>query len=108
MISYQFYTDQYLGDKISQAAFAQAVARAESYIKFLERQYQVTCPAADSRNFALCAAAEVFAQSGFSHNVSASSVGDVSVHYFVDGGVALKKQLYRAAAQHLEIHRGVQ
>lgn len=107
MITYEFYKDRYLGDKITETAFPQAAARAETYVNFLERQYQVCCPVADSRQMALCAAAEVFAQSGYAHNVSASAVGDVSVHYFVDGGTALKQQLYRAVAQYLQIRRGV-
>ena len=107
MIPYDFYKDTYLGTKIEEPNFPKAVARAEAYVAWLERQYRVSCPGPDSRAMAICAATEVLAADDGRHNISASTVGDVSVHYFADGDVATRKKLRQAVSVYLQIRRGV-
>ena len=104
MTTYDFYENTYLGNKIEETAFSQAVARAEDYVAMLERQYRVKPALAESRDMAVCAVAEVLAEAGGPVEITAASVGSVSVHYMQKN---LATQIRQAVAPYLRIYRGV-
>lgn len=103
MVAYDFYQNTYLGSQLSQTVFEKTVARAEAYIAKLERTCQVTPGCPDGRALAVCAVAEELAKQQNHKDISAASVGDVSIHYRDDG----QKQLYSSACLYLHIRRGV-
>lgn len=105
MVTYDFYRDVYLGSALSEEAFPQAAARAEAWMRKLERSCQVTPVGEDSRELAVCAVAETLARFGRHQNVAQTTVGGVSVRYESDR--KLQRQLLQNAAVFLDIRRGV-
>lgn len=104
MVSYAFYTGQYLGTMIGQKAFDGLARRASAELNRLKRTYQVRGePVAE--NMAVCAIAEVLCTADRSCGVRSASVGGVSVSYRDE--TAVRREIYRAAAVYLDIYRGV-
>ena len=105
MVSYDFYQNVYMGDAISETAFAAAIARAEDWLQALERACTVTATGTDSRNLALCAMAEEIGRYRKRRQVQQESVGGVSVRYEAAG--SLDKSLLACAKVYLQVCRGV-
>ena len=102
MVSYDFYSNTYLGSAVPEQAFPGAAARAGEVLQQLCRLCRVE-GGEEAKAMAVCAMAEViYAQSG-RENVISSSVGQVSVRY---ADRDLKDQLYRKAGIYLDIYRG--
>lgn len=106
MVEYGFYADQYLGTLIPEKDFAPAAQRAHEALEQFRRIYRVESSGAVSEQMALCAMAEaVYAASQRAGNVTATTVGKVSVRY--GSQEPLQRQLLRKAAIYLDIKRGV-
>ena len=110
MVDYDFYLNGYLGSAISEAAFPEAAAEAARILEHLKCTYRVD-GGEQAQKLAICAMAEVL----YSHakrrgGISSARVGAVSVHYgsINAGDKVLSRQLYRGAATHLDIYRGVE
>ena len=116
MVDYNFYKNTYCGGSISVEEWPVFAARAQDQLNKYKRIYAVTPPEETSEAMAVCAMADILAyftdvQSG-TGAVASTSIGSVSVSYGSVGAVdispkAQEKELYRCAAQHLEICRGV-
>jgi len=106
VVDYEFYVNCYLGSAIPENAFSGVAARAQQYLNKLRRIYRVVSSGQEAENMAICAMAEVF-WAGRSGNVSAASVGSVSVRYDTDKS-ALQRELYEQASVYLDIYRGVE
>lgn len=114
MVSYEFYTKQFLGSSISEGEWPLYEKRAGEQLNRYKRIYIVTAPEEDSENMAVCAMADalaffVAAQNG-NGAVKSASIGSVSVSY--DSSVDTSprgqaKELYRCASLYLDISRGV-
>lgn len=104
MTTYEFYKTLYLGNQLEEEEFPQAIARAEAYVAFLERQYRATAAVENGRDMALCAVADMISRLQKQENVSSATVGNVSVRYFAPD---LAASLRRAVEPYLQLHRGV-
>lgn len=104
MVTYDFYQNTYLGNKIEGSAFPELAARAEEFVALLERRYQVKAALTQGREMAICAVAESLAGQP-AEGISAASVGTVRVQYGENRSV--RKELYRAVSPYLDICRGV-
>ena len=107
MVTYDFYTDTYLGTALGEKEFPQLAARAEETLRRYERIYTVDCPGADSRAMAVCAMAETLKQWRSRQGITSTTVGGVSVHYENGDSRALESTLYRRAGVYLDMRRGV-
>jgi hypothetical protein len=107
MVSYDFYQNTYLGSALSEVAFKQAAARAESFLSMLERKCYVAPCGEDSRAMAVCAVAEVLAENHRQSGIKSQSIGGVSVTYMDDADSKLHRKLLQAASVYLDICRGV-
>lgn len=134
MIDYSFYTDIYLGNKITDAhTFARMIIRAESRLSRLEDVFVVkyrTPPRAETetpdfmRNMALCAIAEelittessaqppsVGSDGNIIGTVKSVSIGSVSASFdsrSVENVVSTEKtRLYEALRLYADVYRGV-
>ena len=108
MVTYQFYTDEFLGEAIPEKAFPTMLARAREALSRYEKNYTVTGDAV-SRAMALCAMAETLYAAGKRRGgVTSASVGGVSVRYDSEGDAqkALKRELFQRASIFLDIYRG--
>lgn len=111
-MDYTFYTDTYLGTSILVADFPRLVARATTQLNRYKRMYQVTAPAADSENLAVCALADTLyyyeqaANGGIAGSVSVGSVS-ASMPLPDVSPAAQAAELLRAAGDYLQIYRGV-
>jgi hypothetical protein len=105
MVSYDFYQNTYLGSALSEVAFKQAAARAESFLSMLEHKCYVAATGEDSRAMAVCAVAEALAER--KPGVKSQSIGGVSVTYEDDADSKLQRRLLQAASVYLDICRGV-
>ena len=106
MVTYDFYKNIYLGTALSEAAFPQALARANAWLESIERTCRVECPGPDSRAMALCAVAEAMIAWEKRQFVASTTVGGVSVRYEA-GQNRLQKQLLQTAGIFVTIRRGV-
>ena len=109
MVDYQFYTQIYLGNAISEKAFPAAVAEATAALERICRIYQVAEHGEQTRKMAICAMAEAVSTANRRRaGLTAASVGSVSVRY--ENGEhadkSLQRELYRKAAIYLDIYRG--
>lgn len=106
MVQYGFYTDTYLGRQIPENAFDECIARAKDALARFRQIYRVTGSGEVSEHMALCAMAEaVYAASRRHGDITAATVGNVSVKY---GQVpSLTCTLLEKAAIYLDIKRGV-
>lgn len=103
MVTYQFYTDEFLGEAIPEKAFPTMLARAREALSRYEKNYTVTGDAV-SRAMALCAMAEVVYEHESHRGIREQTVGDVRVRY--EDGWNLRRCLYEKAATYLDIYRG--
>ena len=106
MVTFEFYRDIYLGSAIGESKFPQLAQRAEAELARLKRCYRVE-GGEEAQAMAICAMAEsLFACTGRSAGVQAATVGGVSVRYWEDTDMALRRRLYQQAAVYLDIYRG--
>ena len=105
MVDYHFYTDRFLGERISEKAFPTLAAQAAGVLESYERRYQLS-GGEESRAMAICAMAECLYDHN-RHRHESASVGSVSVRYQVPK-TSLERRLYQAAGTYLDIYRGVQ
>ena len=101
MVTYDFYKNTYLGTALSEAAFPQALARANAWLESIERVCRVDCPGPDSRAMALCAVAETMAAWEKRQFVASTTVR------YEAGQNRLQKQLLQNAGIFVTIRRGV-
>ena len=106
MVTYDFYENEYRGCHLTKETFPVMMARAEDWLKMLERTCSVTCYGPDSRAMALCSVAETMWVYDRRREVSEASVGSVRVRYRTSER-SLQRQLLQNAGTFLEIHRGV-
>ena len=115
MVTYDFYTDSYLGDSIPEADFPRLSKRAGEQLARYNRLYTVTAPETDSENMAVCAMAEAlyeFAQlQDAGGAVQSVSVGNVSENRAAvaapdTSAAAQAAELYRRAGLYADIYRG--
>lgn len=113
MVTYDFYTDSYLGDSIPEADFPRLSKRAGEQLARYNRLYTVTAPETDSENMAVCAMADALYYFESAQNggiVTSSSIGSVSSSQKADtvdiSPKAQEKELYRCASLYLDIYRG--
>ena len=104
MVSYAFYTEQYLGSVIGQKAFDALAQRAAAQLSRLKRTYQVRGESV-AEDMAVCAIAEVLCTADRNAGLRAASIGGVSVSYRDER--CLSRDIYRAASTYLDIYRGV-
>lgn len=108
MVDYNFYCNDYLGSLIPPKAFPEAMQRAAEALQTFKRRYQVVSTGDDTEKLALCAMAEAVYRAGRRGNVSAATVGSVTVRYGEDTAQKdLHRELYRCASIYLDIYRGV-
>lgn len=116
MVDYDFYVNTYRGGSISEPEWPVFSARAQDQLSKYKRIYTVTPPGETSEAMAVCAMADTLAYFVAAQNgtgaVASASIGSVSVSYGSVSAVdispkAQEKELYRSAAQYLEIYRGV-
>ena len=116
MIDYKFYTDTYHGCSVSADEWPQLAARAQDQLNRYKRIYTVTAPEQDAEAMAICAMADALAYFAAVQNgtggVASASIGSVSVSYGNAANIDCSpkgqaKELYRCAAQYLDIYRGV-
>ena len=103
MVTFQFYTDEFLGEAIPEKAFSAMLARAQEALSRYERSYTVTGDAV-SRAMALCAMAEAVYEYESRRGIREQTVGSVRVRY--EDGWSLRRCLYEKAATYLDIYRG--
>lgn len=108
MVTYDFYENTYLGTKIEATGFPRLAARAEEYVAWLQRQCQVTPAVPQGLELAVCAVAEQLAEQPASNNISAATVGNVSVRYADDKGKSSRRQLYQAVKAYLDVRKGAE
>ncbi len=111
-----FYRDIYRGDSLSEEELGHLLARAEDWLKALERRYRVTGDN-HSRKLALCALADALGYYEAAQNgqgaLRYASAGTVSVSgkgIYTQLDIrpeAQERELYRIAGRYLEIYRGV-
>ena len=104
MVTYDFYRDVFLGCELEEEEFPKAAARAERWMQKIERTCYVAPVGADSRDLAVCAAAEVMEQHRRQEGVAQTAVGGVSVRY---DKKSLERKLLTCAGVFLDIRRGV-
>lgn len=107
MVTYEFYTDTYLGTSLGEKEFPPLAARAQEVLARFERCYRVDCPGQDSRAMAICAMAETLKEQAKRRNLASATVGGVSVRYENSSSRSLDAELYRRAGVYLDIYRGV-
>ena len=117
MVEFDFYQNTFKGCSISLEEWPLFEARAAEQLARYKRVYTVVAPEDNSEAMAVCAMADALAyfsaaQNGGVGAVSSASIGSVSVSYGAAGAVDLSpkgqaRELYRCAAQYLEIYRGV-
>ncbi len=108
MVSYDFYTNAYLGSAIPEQAFPGMATRAQGILDRFRRVYRVESTGEEAENMALCAMAEtLYATQRRQGGVSGATVGSVSVRYENSTHRALMGQLYEQASIYLDIYRGV-
>ncbi len=110
MVSYEFYTDSYLGSAIPESAFSGVAARAGAALARMKRMYEVRSASETVEKLALCAMAEaVYAYDSRKPEVLQATMGEMSVRY--SDPAAEKSSLFRAlygrACIYLDIYRGV-
>jgi len=103
MVTYQFYTEEFLGESIPEKAFPAMLTRAEEALSRFERDFTVTGEAV-SRAMALCAMAEALYEHQDRRGIREQTVGSVRVRY--EDGQSLRRCLYEKAATYLDIYRG--
>ena len=109
MADFGFYTQAFLGNRLSEKGFAQLAKQADAVLRQLERRFRVTGDAV-SRDMAVCAMAEVLHDhAGRRGGVTAETVGSVSRRFSegLDPDAALNRALYRTAGIWLDIERGI-
>ena len=106
MPDYGFYTDVYAGTVIKQAAFSEMIHRAAQWLESLERCCRVVAYGPQSRQMALCAAAEEIYRYRSTERIAQSTVGGISVRY-EKSDVPLQRLLLQSVAGYLEVYRGV-
>ena len=106
MVTYDFYENTYLGNKIDGAEFPELAARAEEFVALLERQYQAKAALPQGRELAICAVVDRLDSLQQGGQISAASVGEVSVHYALAQSSPWQN-LYRVTMPYLDICRGV-
>lgn len=116
MVTFEFYKDTYLGGSISETDWATFEKRAAEQLARFKRIYTVTAPDEDAESMAICAMADAIAYFTEAVNgggqITSASIGSVSMGYASTNAVDISpkgqaKELYRCAAQYLEIYRGV-
>ena len=107
MADYDFYKTVYGGNRVSQEAFPEVIARGEDWLGKLERQFRVNPCVPNGRDLALCAIAEIMAADDQRH-LTESAVGDVKLKFFHEDDQGLYRRMYNKIACYLEIKRGVQ
>ena len=111
MADYAFYTTTYLGGSIQTAVFPRLALRAAEKLAQYKRLYTVTAPATNSEDMAICAMADALYYFETVQNApQSSSIGSVSSSRGSAVDISPKAQaaeLYRCAAMHLNIYRGV-
>lgn len=105
MVDYGFYTDHYLGSRISEKAFPHAIARARDHLQCLSRVFRVVSPGEEATAMALCAMAELLYDAHRRSGIRSAGVGDVTVQYQAKD--TLDASLLRCAGLYLDIYRGV-
>ena len=107
MVDYSFYTDTYMGQRLSQKEFSYLAPRAEDILRGWERRYRVVSPGADSRAMAVCAMAETIKDHSRHDGIQSATVGGVSVRYDSGSQRSLSRALYETACVYMDIYRGV-
>ena len=117
MVEYDFYLSTYKGVSVTPDEWPTFEVRAAEQLARYKRIYTVTAPDKNAEALAVCAMADalayfIAAQNGTGGVVTSASVGSVSVSYGSGGAVDLspraqEREMYRCAAQYLEIYRGV-
>ena len=115
MVEYSFYTDTYLGGSISETEWSVFEARAAEQLDRLKRTYTVNAPNETAESMAICAMADAinfFSAAVNGGQITSASIGSVSTGRVSTNAVdispkAQAKELYRCAANYLEIYRGV-
>lgn len=116
MVEYSFYTDAYLGGSIPAAEWNAFEARAAEQLSRFKRIYTVTAPDENAESMAICAMADAIyffsAAVNGGGQIASASIGSVSTAYVSANAVDISpkgqaKELYRCAANYLEIYRGV-
>lgn len=115
MVEYSFYTDTYLGGSIQEAEWNALEARAAEKLDRFKRIFTVTAPNENAESMAICAMADAinyFSAAVNGGQIISASIGSVSTGRATASAVdispkAQEKELYRCAANYLEIYRGV-
>lgn len=116
MVEYLFYTDAYLGGSIPETEWKEFEARATEQLNRFKRIYTVTAPDKNAESMAICAMADAIyffsAAVNGGGQIASASIGSVSTGYASTNAVDISpkgqaKELYRCAANYLEIYRGV-
>lgn len=106
MADFDFYINDYLGEKIQEKAFNSLALRAAGNLECFERRYEVSNADETSRNMAICAMAEVLQDDDRRCRHTTASVGSARVQY-VQPKESLGRRLYQAACIYLDFYRGV-
>ena len=94
-----------MGSALSESEFPEAAARAEDYLRLLERTCRIVPYGEDSRSMAVCGMAETWFVRQKRQLVKSASIGGVSVSYETDK--ACQKAMLHNARVYLDICRGV-
>ena len=92
---------------MSQPDFPEAIARAEDWLRKLERQFRLTPCCPTGRDMALCSIAETMAADDRRRHLAESQVGDVKLKFFREDDEALYRRIYNNVACFFDIKRGV-
>ncbi len=104
MVTYDFYTDTYLGTAVPGKVFPRYAAQAQSVLDRLCSVCRVV-GGDESRAMAVCAMAETLYRHDRYGGVESASAGEVSVRY--SQSRSLSAALYAQAGIYLDIYRGV-
>ena len=107
MVDFEFYVNQYVGNRVPQRQFPAMAARAAEYLARFERICRVEQAGEVSRKMAICAIAETLATWERQQNYQEEAIGSVRVRY-QKNSLPLQRQLLQNASGYMEIYRGLQ
>ncbi len=105
MVDYEYYVNCYLGEEIPEKAFSRLAKRADGYLQKMKKMWLVE-GGEDACAMAICAMAELLLRVEKSKNVTAATLGGVSVEYQPMSKSELLEHLYYQANVYLDIFRG--
>ena len=106
MVPYEYYKNEYMGQRIQEWNWPAACFRAEEKLAALEDKYTLIPYGPESRQMAVCAIAEVTSLFRWDFYITQERLGELNVEYDPDSDKKLQKRILQNLEGYFHRYRG--